>query len=111
MSEQKEEEFTESCPGLTLSIFHVMVPPDKDNIPIVDLEPWDVYTEFVVCCSTKEEAINYHPDGTYEWWKTKHANAMNDWIRPKDINRLVVTREGYTENMKHRILCASFHAG
>ncbi len=93
----------EPCP-LHLNIYHVMVPDT------VFLQTYDVYTEFVVCCSTEEEARRIHPrDGNYEWWKVKGEDS--DWIDSKDVDKLVVTREGYTENVERRVLCASFRSG
>jgi len=71
---------------------------------------WDVYSSFVVCCATEDEARNTHPGGRVNsGWEN---SAYGSWIKHDRREELTVKLLGTaTASTLPDVINASFHAG
>lgn len=74
-----------------------------------DCAGYDTYSEFIVACSTPDEARNTYPGGRVnEGWEDR----VSSWIKHSQREQLRVTYLGRAKkDLPAGVLIASYHAG
>ena len=75
-----------------------------------DAIDYDTYNSFVVCASSRKEAMNTHPDGGTIDWERERSWLGSVWC--SDVQHVSVKYLGIaTGSLKKGVVCSSFNAG
>lgn len=76
---------------------------------------YDTFSDFVCLAESEEEARKIHPENQWGYGQTivdDHDEIAGTWVKYSETKATLVgtVSEDY-ETPKHKIICASFHAG